>query len=717
MDEAQRIRALEKQILKHFSGDHTPPLTRSELARKLDISPKDRPLLRRSLLSLVEQGKVEAFKKSKYGSPSPKRREATLFGTFTFPSLRRNRHGTLSIDPACYRHLPKELPREEPLFVHERNTFTALPGDQVEFTVRQSEQPRKPHVVERRSSRQPRWEARVTKVVKRHRTCFPAIFHRRGDYVHASPDSKAIPKNFELETASLPQGIKEGHQVVVELRRWSSPSRPPLGRVLQILGFPNDPGVDILKIIHRHELPIDFPDHVLAAAKSTPSEVQESDREGREDWREKPVYTIDPATAKDFDDAIWVEPTDKGGFQLGVFIADVAHYVTPGSPMDQEAKKRGNSTYLVDRVIPMLPEALSNGVCSLNPHVERLAHAVFLTFDSQGRRTDARFAKTVIRSQRRFTYEEASELLQRPADAKTDDPFHTHLHESWELASRLRKRRFENGSLELDFPEVEVLLDSEGTPTELRLVPYDESHQLIEEFMLAANEAVAEHVKNRQAVTIYRVHEDPDAAKLFEFRELAEAYGHKVGDISSKKELQRVIREIKGTPQERALSLALLKSLKRACYAAEPLGHYGLAKSNYAHFTSPIRRYADLVTHRVLETLTTRREAGGKLPKKALLQETAEHISATERVAADAERDSKFLKQFEYLLNLTKSKKTPRFQAIVLEITPKGIFIELEDVYLRGLIPKGELPRHAYRIEPRTQRVLDLRGNILMAPG
>lgn len=725
MDSDPLITSLETRILAWFLQGNSQPRTRSELARHLAIPPKDRAALRTAIQSLENQGRLHRFKKARYGPPAPEAASGPrLSGTIEFPSSQTSRNAWIVLDQATLRAHPQGFHGDR-VFVPARFTGTALPGDHVAFDLQEPSgghsRSRFPRRRGRPAShvRESRWEARVTHVLHRRRTHFTAILKLARGFAHAIADEPAFPRPFDLLPADLPPGAQDDTQVVVELLAWASSSKPPLGRVCKVLGKRGAPGVDILRIIHQYDLPQEFPPQVLAEAAQIPREVLPGESQTREDWRHRAVYTIDPVTARDFDDAICVTPLDGGHFELGVFIADVAHYVRTGSALDQEARRRGNSVYLVDRVLPMLPEALSNGICSLVPGVERLAHGVILTFDHQGSRVGVRFAKTVIRSARRFTYEDAFTLLrsQLPPSDPEDARFHRHLHEAWSLASLLRRRRMEQGSLDLDFPEVEVLLDSEGIPRKLRLVEHDASHQLIEEFMLAANEAVAEHTRHRQAASIYRIHEDPDPAKLFEFRDLARAYGLQAGDLTMRRELQKLIAEIKQSFGERALSLALLKSLKRAAYSADPLGHFGLAKVHYTHFTSPIRRYSDLVVHRVLEKLTTLPSHPDRLPKRAELETVANHLSETERIAADAERDSKMLKQFEYLLNLTREDKRTRFTAVVLEITPRGIFVEIQDYFLRGLIRKGDLPRGRFYLDSRSQQVLDDRGHLLYAPG
>ena len=721
MDSDPLIESLEARLLAWFSAENPLPRTRSELARHLSISPKDRAALRLAIQSLERQGKLCRFKKARYGPPSPKTAcSPRLTGRIEFSNPQTTRNAWITLDPATIRSHPHGFHGDR-VFVPARYSGTALPGDHVSFDL--LEQKRSPRRFNRSAAadrpREYRWEARVTQVLHRRRTRFTALLSVSHGFAHAIPDEPAFPRPFELHAGELPPAAENGFRVVVELLSWSSPSKPPLGQIVKVLGKSGDPGVDILRIIHQYDLPQDFPPEVLAEAAAIPAEVASAELSQREDWRDRVVYTIDPTTARDFDDAISVTPLPGGGFELGVFIADVAHYVRPGSALDAEARRRGNSVYLVDRVIPMLPVALSNAICSLNPAIDRLTHAVVLTFDQHGVRKGVRFAKTVIRSQRRFTYEEAYSLLKasEPPQDPEDARFRLQLQEAWSLAAILRRRRMEKGSLGLEFPEVEVILDSSGKPIQLRLVEYDESHQLIEEFMLAANEAVAEHTKNQHACSIYRIHEDPDPGKLFEFRDLARVYGHRAGDLLVRAELQKLIAEIKQSVAERSLSLALLKSLKRAAYSAEPLGHYGLAKSNYTHFTSPIRRYSDLVVHRVLERLTTRPGTSDRQLKQADLETLAGHLSDTERIAADAERDSKILKQFEFLLNLASQKQRTRFQAAVLEISPRGIFVEIQDYYLRGLIRRADLPRGDVLLDSRSQRVLDRRGNLLYAPG
>jgi len=447
------------------------------------------------------------------------------------------------------------------------------------------------------------------------------------------------------------------------------------------------------------------------------------------------VFTIDPSDAKDFDDAVFVQRLNDdpkngkaaGGWELAVHIADVSHYVEPGTAMDKEAIARGNSVYLADRVVPMLPEKLSNGICSLRPDVDRLTQAVIIRFNVHGKMVSERFTSAVIHSKRRYTYEEALVGLKMPdseikALPTQEAAVTKQLHEAWRLAEQLRKRRFQQGALDLDFTEVKVVLDDKGRARDIVKVYYDETHQLIEEFMLAANEAVAKTTKNQLAPSIYRIHEDADPEKLLEFRDLARAYGYTVGDLTNRDLLQNLLRSIKGKPEEHTLKIGLLKSLKRAAYSVEPLGHYGLSKNNYTHFTSPIRRYADLVVHRVLRRLSQKGklkdDAKTQAPKISRLTEIAKHISETERTAASAEQETRRLKLIEYMLWVSKEKPDKKFEALVYDMKPLGIFVELTDLNIKGLIRKEDLPQgERYFIDSTRKEITASGSNFLIKAG
>jgi ribonuclease R len=428
----------------------------------------------------------------------------------------------------------------------------------------------------------------------------------------------------------------------------------------------------------------------MAEAHATKEIIPREEIERRQDWRDRLVMTIDPADAKDHDDAIWVERSAKG-WRLAVHIADVSAYVKPGSAMDEEAQKRGNSTYLVDRVLPMLPPELSNGICSLKPDVDRLTKCALLEIDDSGRIGKAEFFDAVIHSRAKLSYEEAQAMLD--GDQSGDAAATAMVREAWKMASRMRELRYKNGSLDLEFPEFRVILDDKGQACEVREVIHTSSHQLIEECMLAANDAVALVLKRKQKPVVYRVHEDPDFAKLNSFAEVARGFGYKVGDLSNRVHVQQLLDAAKGNPDEHVIKLGLLKSLKRAAYDVDPLGHYGLAKVDYCHFTSPIRRYADLIVHRALQSsLWNAPKHCDSTPSQRELTQIALHISTTERTSAGAESETKQLKLMEWLGKAADAKDAPTFEGMITEVRPMGLFVEAIAIGMKGVVKREDLP-------------------------
>src|SRR6266487_3946070 len=568
-------RRIREQILALLASPGYRPLDKSELAKALGRKSGMRMRLNQALRELERSGEIARIRKNRYVLPA----EADLVT------------GTLSIHQAGYGFLTTEKPGDADIFVAAENTGTAMHGDRVVARITRDA------AYARTKGRR---EGRVIRILERaHDTIVGTLQHSRNFY-YVVPDDPRIVHDVYVQVpprAPLPKVPTCGDKVVVQLEAWESRHVNPEGDIIELLGPASAPGIDMLSIIRKYHLPTDFPREVLDEVNRVSEIVEARKLEGREDLRKKFIITIDPDDARDFDDAIRVEKIDNGGgWQLAVHIADVAAYVEPGSALDREARRRGNSVYLPDRVVPMLPERLSNGVCSLNPGVDRLTHSVFIQFDKNGVAKSARFSRGVIRSAHRLTYKQAYSILKSSLRNELSEQ----LHVAWALASLLRRKRFEHGSLDLDFPEVKVRLDETGKPVRLERIDNDESHQLIEECMLAANEAVARELKMRAMPTIYRVHENPDPEKLAEYREFVLSFNYKVGDLAHRAELQRLLASIRGKPEEQALKIGLLKSLKRARYAPQPLGHYGLAKPNYLHFTSPIRRYADLVVHRSL---------------------------------------------------------------------------------------------------------------------
>lgn len=675
------------------------------MARALSVSTQQRVIFRGALSALLASGDVVKGKKARFQVPAKGSQESLLKGRIEFSRDRKKKSAFFIPDNADAHEIFRDMVRPR-VFVPGRFTSTALDGDLVEVLLQRSEQRRGRQELNHQGRKSRHHDddctARVVGILERKRTTIVGKFYSQGNRATIVPDDGRLPASFRLLEV-LPEAEK-GDVVIAEFAGWDDPHSIPSVRMTRVLGPEDAPGVDMLSIIHRYGLLLDFPGPVLHEAELIDEVVSDDELERREDWREREVFTIDPADAKDFDDAICVTEKVGGGWELAVHIADVAHYVKPKTALDGEARKRGNSVYLADRVIPMLPEKLSNGVCSLKPGVERLTHAAILEFDQKGEVVSSRFTSAVIRSQRRYAYEEAFALMLLDKERvdeieeEKERALVRHLKRAWRLASTLRKRRIAEGSLDLDFPEVRVILDENGRAVDVTKSVYDESHQLIEEFMLAANEAVASEIKNAQASSIYRVHEDPDMAKLQEFAELARSFGHQVGDITQRRELQKILSNIRGKVEEPSVKLALLKSLRRAEYSVEPGGHYGLSKVNYTHFTSPIRRYADLVVHRVLRRVLSHRneptapERPDTVPPLAGMADIAKHISRTERIAADAEMETKKLKLLEYLEHVLSKDKDATFEATVHEVRPIGVFCELDDLMVKGMIRRDDLP-------------------------
>ena len=668
------------------------------MARDLCVPSSQRAAFRAALSELESRGELVRGKKARYWLPDNRNAGDLIRGRIQMSNDRKRRSALFLPEHPDGHSVFRNMDRPR-LFVPARFTSTALDGDTVDVELQYGASPRH-RGWQHDDPGYP--QARVVEVVERSGRPIVGIYHGKGVRATVAPEEGRLPGSFRLMSI-LPQA-KPGDIVVASFAGWNEVHLPPMAKMVKVLGREDAPGVDILKVIHRHGLPLEFPDVVLSEAEMIDEVVPEEEISRREDWRERQVFTIDPEDAKDFDDAICVTEKRDGGWELAVHIADVSHYVKPGSALDAEAKKRGNSVYLADRVIPMLPERLSNGVCSLKPHVERLTHAAILDFDARGKLTASRFVSAVIRSRHRYTYEQAYEqmmLNDEEVESISDENERSltlHLKQAWGLASMLRRRRFKNGALDLDMTEIRVVLDEKGRAVDVKKSVYDESHQLIEEFMLAANEAVAFVTKNAPAPSIYRVHDDPDPGKLEEFADLARSFGHRVGDVTHRPELQNLLSGIRGSVEEHSVKVSLLRSLRRAEYSTDPTGHYGLAKSNYTHFTSPIRRYADLVVHRVLRRILSKRheptapEIPERTPPVAEMGEIAYRISKTERIAAEAEMETQKLKMIEYLERTCHQNPDGAFDATVLEVRPIGVFVELNGLMIKGLIRKEDLP-------------------------
>jgi ribonuclease R len=674
---------MKDQIVRLLDQKDYVPANVPELLRLLRLPPNRQQVLQGALRELEQMGRIARIKGNRYIQP----READLIPG----RIRMNRQGKgfLQPDDAGLKEIT----------IPEGATGTALHEDRV--LVRRDVRPKG-----LRSDAAEPGTGTVVRILERRRMQMVGTLQRGRKFLYVIPDDPRIPHDIYVpEPRDLGRPARVGDKVVVELREWESRHTNPEGEVIEVLGAPGEEGVDMLSVLRQYDLPLHFPKPVLHEAHAIGTTVHARDGAGRVDCRRHRVITIDPDDAKDFDDAICLERVSTEQWRLWVHIADVSHYVKPGTALDAEARKRGNSTYLVDRVIPMLPEALSNELCSLKPDVDRLTKCVEFLVSNDGRVLNAKFYSAVIHSQRRFTYGEVLEILERkPAS----DPIEQMLHQAHELAQRIRRLRFKAGSLDLDFPETKIRLDERGNILRIEKTVNDVSHQLIEECMLLANEAVAGRLMSQRTPAVYRVHEVPDERRLQEYRQEVLSQNVPCGNLGQPAEVQKLLHRLNALPIGPALKIGFLKSLMRARYAVEPLGHYGLAKAKYTHFTSPIRRYADLVVHRALFEKS-------HAPVSAL-KETAEHISVTERNSADAERDSKDVKLFAFLKAQLASGKPEHYPALVTDVRNFGFFVDVSGLAMSGLVPLSTIEDDFYVFDAarnnlvgrRTRRVIRL---------
>jgi len=663
-------------LLRLMARPGYQPLNEMELGRKLKLS---EPLLSHfpQLLKQLElDGRIARVRHDRWILPA----EAALVT------------GVIQFHSKGFAFLLRE-DKGEDLFIPAEDTGTAMHQDVVVVRIQTGAAPNRQFPG--------RQQASVIRILKRRRSTVVGTLEKSGHFYYVVPADPRYIQNIYVPAPSRDDGtptLEIGDRVVVKLEEWKSRHLNPEGVIIERLGRAGDPGVDILSIIRKHELPVEFPGEVLAEVASfakPDGDAPADDLAERLDLRHDFVITIDPDTAKDFDDAISMRRISEDTWEVGIHIADVSYYVRPDSELDREASKRGNSVYLVNQVIPMLPEELSNGLCSLNPHVDRLTYSVIAKINDKAKIIGWKICRSIIHSKHRLTYQQAFDRLQR----KPQDDLDHFLRNAWKLASNLRAARFAHGSLDLEMPEVKVYCDAQGHPTSIQKVEHDISHQLIEEFMLLANEVVATELRRANKPAIYRIHENPDPEKLNTYRELLKAHGIRVGDLSQKREVQKALKAIETRPDGHALKVGLLRSLKRAIYDTRPLGHYGLAKENYTHFTSPIRRYADLLVHRAL----TIKKKGTGFPTLPELDKIAKHISATERSAAEAEQESVQLKKLEFFAGQINNQKPQAFDAIIMDVQNFGLFVELPDYLISGLVHVSSMKKDFYHYDERNK--------------
>ncbi len=650
-----------------FESEPEYAWTAKDISRTLGLRGKQIARLHTTLQQMVRSGEIVQIRK---GGAYTLGKQADLV---TGP-LRMVRNGAGNVTD-------RESGRT--IWIESEDLGVALPGDIVTIRLYRSGGESK---------------GKVIKIVERSPRDIVGTLFSTGRFLYVVPLNPVYRKDFYVPAAN---GAKPGDRVVVRFTGWENRYVAPEGEIVDVIGPADQPSLDTLVVMKQYDLPEAFPAEVIEEAEKVAQRLNKPGK--REDLRGKYIITVDPATARDFDDAISLETDERGNRVLGVHIADVSHFVRSQSALDREARERGTSVYLVDKVIPMLPEQLSNGVCSLRPDEDRLTFTAFMTFDASGRMIARRFAKTRIRSKLRLNYEQAMAIL---ADEKPEGleavPAQARalLKETWQLAAQLRARRFSMAALDLEVPEVEVVLDEHARMTGMLVRPYDESHQLIEECMVAANEAVATELWTRGIKILARLHEPPDAEKLEELQANLAMIGFKPGNLSDPKTLAKFLKDTSDHPLRYHAHTLVLRSMKRALYSAEKIGHFGLAKAYYAHFTSPIRRYPDLVLHRQLADYLDGK--GGRMDQAFLVQ-TAFLATEREQVADDASRQLIEIKKFRFLQQQLDEKKLIEYRAVVAKCTNYGVFIDIPDLAMGGMIHISNLSKQFVRFNPSNE--------------
>ena len=673
-DMADKTFEERKKIIYEFISDpHYVPMKQKELAVILQVAKEDREELSRALEELLGEGKIELSKRGRYSKAQPRK----AVGVFTSHA---KGFGFVSVEGL-----------EQDIFIGENDTGDAFLGDTVEV------------VIKGRGGRRP--EGVVTKVLGHSVTEVIGTFERSKNFGFVIPDNQRINRDIFIPLERT-RGAVTGQKVTAEITDYGRGRRNPEGRITQILGEASDPETEVLSIILAYGLPMEFPERVENQAERAAKPVSDADRAGRLDLREEVCVTIDGEDAKDLDDAVSLKQ-EGDQYILGVHIADVANYVQENSALDWEAKERGTSVYLADRVIPMLPRTLSNGICSLNEGEDRLALSCIMTLDERGRITGHRIAESVIRVNRRLSYTGVQKVLDGDPEEQAWYPeLVPMLLEMEHVSGLLRRRRRKRGSIDFDFPKTKVILDEKGHTVDIRPYERNAATRLIEDFMLAANETVAEDYYWQAQPFVYRVHEKPDADRMQRLGTFIRNFGYQLrtaGDELHPGEIQKLLDRIAGTPEEAMLSRLTLRSMKRAQYATDCSGHFGLAAPYYCHFTSPIRRYPDLQIHRIIkENLRGRLTAERVEHYEAILSEVAKHSSETERRADEAERETVKLKKVDYM----ERHIGEEYDGVISGITAYGLYVELANT-VEGLVHVNSLEGDFYEFD---ENASELRG-------
>lgn len=675
-----------ERLLHYMEDEAYRPLTVQELEKAMGIvdSAEFKDFVK-ALVHMEEKGLVVRTRSNRYGLPEKM-------------NLVR---GKLSGHAKGFAFLLPDEPGMDDIFIPPGELNDAMHGDTVLVRITSE-------------SSGNRREGTVVRILERGTTEIVGTYTESKYFDFVIPDDKKFVHDIIIPKEAS-KGAVEGHKVVVKITSYPEWRKSAEGEVIKILGHKNDPGVDILSVIYKYGLPGPFSEEVLKQADETPDKITEEEIKNRRDLRDQLIITIDGADAKDLDDAVTVTKLDNGNYKLGVHIADVSYYVREGTPIDLEAADRGTSIYLVDRVIPMIPHRLSNGICSLNPHEDRLTLSCEMEIDSKGEVVQHEIFQSVIRSTERMTYSDVNKILVEKDEEliKKYEKIVPMLELMAELADILRGKRMKRGAIDFDFKEAKILVDEEGKPTDVVIRERSVAERLIEEFMLAANETVAEYFHWLNVPFIYRIHEEPKEEKLQRFFEFITNFGYIVrGKANSvhPRALQTIIEEVQGKPEEMVVSTVMLRSMQQAKYYPESLGHFGLSTDFYTHFTSPIRRYPDLIVHRLIRTYLfegmmddeTLQKWNEKLPA------IAEHSSKMERRAVDAERETEDMKKAEFM----EDKIGEEFDGIISSITNFGMFVELPNT-IEGLVRVSYMTDDYYHYDDRQYAMIGERtGNV-----
>jgi ribonuclease R len=662
----------EEKIVAFMKEDAYKPLKAEELIAVLDVPKSDIGEFVNIMDNLEEEGKIIKTRKNKYGAPE---KMGLVVGQYS-----GNDRGFGFV-------IPDDSEMAD-VFISPENTNGAMNKDKVIARFTRA-------IIEGK-----RAEGEIIRILKRVNNAIIGVFETSKHFAFVVPDDRKIYNDVFVPKEEF-NGAQNGDKVVVEIIRWPEQGRNPEGRITEVLGGSDDPETHITSILRKFKLNEEFPHKVNKYLEKVPNEVNLDEIAERKDLRNLPMVTIDGADARDLDDAVSLEVLQNNNYRLGVHIADVSHYVTEKSPLDKEAFKRGTSVYITDRVIPMLPPKLSNGICSLNPQVDRLALTVFMEIDKQGKVTNHEILESVIRTKERMTYEDVTEILENDNKElkKRYEDLVDRFENMKELALILKKKRMERGSIDFDFPEPKIILDDTGKPIEIKKYETTISNKIIEEFMLICNETIAEHMFWLNSPFVYRVHEEPDSEKIKDFNNLIYNFGYYIKGLSKvhPRALQQILEKIKGKKEEKIVSTIMLRSLMKAKYSHENLGHFGLAAKYYCHFTAPIRRYPDLIIHRIIKE----RLKGEIKPERLkflnnFVVEAAKQSSLKEIDAQEAEREDEDLRMTQYM----SDKVGEEFNAIISGVTSFGMFVELDNT-IEGLITMSNLEDDYYMYDDK----------------